>query len=285
MSEFTLVPADTIAAADLHAAFVGAFADYIAGPFTLELPEWPALLARHAVDLAESRAAVQDGQVVAFAQVAPRRIGRRWRLAALGALPAARGGGAAKALLDDFIARAAQAAQVAVELECFAQNDRALGLYRQRKFVVRHELAGWTLPAETASPEPVRAAASRELERAAAFAWLDAAERRIGELPLQVCAQGLEAVTRPLTFFQRGTALLAWSDTGDGPIQVHSLIDGGVAQADAEALIAAVRATRPEAGVTMPPLHRVDLCGAALERAGFARQPRHQVLMVRGPAA
>jgi len=281
LSEFTLVPADTLAAADLHAAFAGAFADYITGPFTLELSEWPGLVARHAIDLAESRVAVQDGQVVAFAHTAPRRIGRRWRLAALGALPAARGGGAAKALLDDFIARAAQAAQVAVELECFVQNDRALALYRRRKFVARHELVGWTLPAEGAAPEAVRGGAPRELDRAEAFAWLDAAERRIGDLPLQVCAQGLAAVARPLRFLQRGTALLAWSDTGDGPIQVHALVDGGVAQADAQTLIAAMRASRPEAGVTMPPLHRLDLCGAALERAGFARQPRHQVLMVR----
>jgi len=281
LSEFTLVPADTIAAADLHAAFAHAFADYIAGPFTLTLPEWPGLVARHAIDLAESRVALQDGQVVAFAHAAPRRIGRRWRLAALGALPAARGGGAAKALLDDFIARAAQAAQAAVELECFAQNDRALGLYRRRKFAARHELAGWTLPAEGAPPELVRGPAPRELERAAAFDWLESAERRIGDLPLQVCAQGLAAGARPLRFLQRGTALLAWSDTGDGPIQVHALIDGGVAQSDAQALIAAMRAMRPDAGVTMPPLHRVDLCGAALERAGFARQPRHQVFMVR----
>ena len=282
LTDFQIVPADGFDPADLHAVFSSAFSDYLAGPLEMPLDQWADMLARQGNDLAASRVAVRDGEVIAFALVSPRAQGRRWRLGAMGAAPEARGSGAAPALLDEFIKRAADAGQVAVELECFARNDRALRLYKSRRFVARHELPGWTL-AEGApmALAPAGGAPVREVDRAVGFDWLDSAERRLGDLPLQVTRVSLAASRRPLRFFQRGSAQLVWSDTGEGPIQVHSLVDTALAQVDAQALLAAMRATRARAAVNAPPILREDLCANAFARLGFERQALHQLLMVR----
>lgn len=280
MPDFALVSADTVAPNDLHAAFVAAFSDYVTGPVALPFERWPATVARQVVDLAASRVAVRDGAVLAFGLVAPRPQGRRWRLAAMGATPEARGCGAAPVLLDDFVARAAAAAQLAVELECFVANERAQRLYRSREFAARHELFGYDLAEGAEILAPV-GTPPREVDRATGFAWLDAAEERLGELPLQVTRPSLAATARPLRFWQRGTAQVVWSDTGEGALQVHSLIDDSAQQADGEVLVAAMRATRPGAAVSVAALQREDLGGAALRRLGFLPQRFHQVLMVR----
>jgi len=163
-----LLSAADLTPADLHAAFGAAFADYLIGPFSLPLAAWPGFLARQGVDLTLSRAALDgEGRILAFCLVAPRPALGRWRLGTMGALPAARGSGAAPALLDDFIARAAAAGQGAVELEVFAQNARALRLYQGRGFAPLHELHGYVAEPGCVSPA-VAPAGLRELDPGAA---------------------------------------------------------------------------------------------------------------------
>lgn len=277
-SGVTLVPVDARPAADAHAAFVGAFSDYVTGPVQLPFDQWAALGARQGVVDALGRLAVRDDQVIAFALVCPRPETGRWRLGAMGALPAARGSGAAQALLDDFLERARDAGARAVELECFAANERALRLYRSRGFEVVCELNAWK-----ATPAPAIAPASardvRPLERASALAWLADANRRVPDLPFQNTDRSLAAQVRPLTFWQRGDALLVFSAVADAPTTIHALVDLDPALRDAEVLAQALRAAHPDA--VAPPLLRDDLGGAALGRAGFERQPLGQVFMKR----
>jgi len=66
LSDLSFAAADTIAPADLHAAFVAAFSDYIAGPFQVPPDQWDHLLARPVVDLAASRVGEQQGGGVLF---------------------------------------------------------------------------------------------------------------------------------------------------------------------------------------------------------------------------
>lgn len=179
----TLLPAPELAPADWHAAFTAAFADYLIGPFNLTLAQWPGFLARQGIDLALSRAAVVDGALVAFALIAPRLERGRWRLGTMGALPAARGTGAAPALLDDVIARARDAGAGALELEVFAANERALRLYLGRGFEIIHPLRGYErvpAAAETGQPQVQSVALD------AAWQWLDSVDARVADLPLQV---------------------------------------------------------------------------------------------------
>jgi hypothetical protein len=201
----------------------------------------------------------------------------------MGALPAARGTGAAPALLDDFIARADAAGLAAVELECVERNERAIRLYRARGFEVRHHLNGWSRPAGpssgTSDPLPFRV-----IDRAAAMDWLDAAQARIPDLPLQTTAASLRGSPRPLQCGQAGQAQLVFSVAGEGAgasLTVHSLIDPEPGQPGARALARALLAAHPGCAVTVPALQRDDLGGDALRECGFVLAAFNQVLMVR----
>ena len=276
MSGVALDVAATRGAAELHAAFVGAFSDYVAGPLQLTLEQWPSLQGRQGIDEALSRVVVQEGAVVAFAFACPRPETDRWRLGVMGALPAARGTGAARALLDDFLARATAAGMAWAELECFAANERALRLYRSRGFEVVCPLNGWKA---TGVPASAPARDVRAVDRATAFAWLAEANRRIADLPFPGTHRSLAAQPRPLTFWQCGSAQLAFSVVEGTPTPIHSLVDLDPALRDAETLAQALRAEHPDAFAQ--PVLRDDIGGAALERAGFERQALGQVLMKR----
>ena len=288
----SLVPADQLPPRALHAALVAAFADYVGGPLAMALAQWPDFLARQAVDLRLSRVVLERGAPVALAFVAPRPRHARWRLATMGALPAARGGGAAKALLDDLIARAGDAGQAGLELEVFAQNPRALALYEGRGFQRRHPLHGWsagTAPAlAAAAPADVHPVA---VDRETALAWLDEADERLSELPLQMLPRVLATVGAPLHAWHLGSAQVVWTRPAEGPATLLSLVDRVPAQRDAQALVgalwrsldAASRSTRPGGSpcIRVPPLLRPDTGGLALARLGFQRAPLWQWWMAK----
>lgn len=268
-----------VAPAALHEAFGQAFADYLIGPFQLAPEQWPGFLARQGVDLGLSRVLRgADGAILAFAFVAPRPALRVWRLATMGAVPAARGSGAAPRLLDDFIARAAAAGQDAVELEVFAQNERALRLYQGRGFVARHALHGYLAAPERVRPAPAPGLRVVSLEQA--FDWLARAEAHIPELPLQVTATALR-VAPGLTAWQCGAAQLVFGRPDAQTVTIASLIDTGPGQQDAAALLRALREACPAAQLRVPQLQRLDLGGAALRDQGFEPQALHQLLMRR----
>ncbi|MBI5270066.1 MAG: GNAT family N-acetyltransferase [Burkholderiales bacterium] len=274
-----------------HAAFTEAFADYLIGPFTLTLAQWPGFLARQGVSLAESRATVDaGGQITAFALVAPRPAVGRWRLAVMGARPATRGSGAAAGLLADFLARAAAAGMGRVELEVFAQNTRAVRLYEKHGFTVAQGLYGHELePAHAAGPSASTAMAVDEVTLDEAAAWLDAAEQRVPDLPLQVGAGSLRAAEQAapgsLAAARTGDAQIVWSSPAEpAAVVVHSLVDASAGQAGAEALLRALQARHPGRTLRVPPLQRDDLGGLAWQRLGATRQPLHQWLMTRALA-
>ena len=278
MTAPTLVAADILAPADLHAATVAAFADYLAGPFQMTLEQYPSFIARQGIDLARSRVAVDVGAIGAFSFVCPRPEVGRWRLGVMGALPAARGTGAAPALLDDFIARANAEGLPWVELECFAENERALRLYRGRGFEVVGALNGWKAPDMGAlAPAPARDV--QAVDREPALAWLDDANRCLPWLPFPSSDRCMAAQVRPLTFWRSGTAQAAFSVVEGTPTQIHSLVDLDPGLRDAEALARAVLAAHPDSFA--PPILRDDLGGDALRRAGFVRHGMSQVLMHR----
>jgi ribosomal protein S18 acetylase RimI-like enzyme len=278
MVAFSLVPTDQLAPESLHAAFVRAFADYLIGPFNLAFDQWPGFVLRQGVDLSLGRAAVgAEGQVLAFALVAPRLALRRWRLGTMGAVPEARGSGAAVQLLQDLVQRGRDAGLKAVELEVFVQNERAAHLYRRHGFVERHALHGYQRMADAGEASPP--SAELACTQAEALAWLREAEGAIADLPLQVCADVVNVLTVPWTAWRRGSAQLVFTGDRDSGVLVRSLIDRNPAQQDAEALVQALLAAYPGAKVGVPQLQRADLGGEALLRCGFATEALHQALM------
>lgn len=259
----------------LHQAFVASFADYLIGPFQVAFEQFPHFLARQGIDLVLSRVVEADGVVQSFAFTAPRT--GRWRLGTMGARPTARGSGAAAALLDDFIVRAGEAGLAQVELEVFAQNERALRLYRSRGFLTRYELHGYEL---AALDKPVAKPASFEaISREDALNWLREHEPK--DLPLQMGAQILAVHPAPWTAWRRGQAQLVWTLIGDDQAQLLNLIDLDPSQRDAEALVQALRESEPRRMLKQAQLLRPDLGGEALLRLGARRLPLHQLLMQR----
>lgn len=278
---FTLVPTDQVEPALLHAAFSRAFADYVAGPFSLTLEQWPAFLLRQGADLALGRAAVNadSGAVLAFALVAPRSALSRWRLATMGAVPESRGSGAAAALLQDFVLRGQAAGLGAVELEVFSQNERADRLYRRHGFCERHPLQAWQYQGDAG--EVLSPPTEFECTQQQAVNWLREAERAITDLPLQVSATVVTVLTESWTAWQSGTAQLVFSGDRANGLIVRSLIDRNPAQRDAEALVRALIAAHPGTKINVPPLQRPDLGGEALQRCGFERTTLYQWIMCR----
>ncbi|TFY97506.1 GNAT family N-acetyltransferase [Ramlibacter rhizophilus] len=273
MPEFQIIGARDVEPASLHAAFTAAFADYLIGPFETSLDQWPQFLARQCIDLDLSRVALQQGRPLAFCLSAPRTDLGRWRLGTMGALPAARGSGAAPALLDDWLARARDAGMDAVELECFAQNTRALRLYQGRGFEVIDELHGYAGRLTTAAATAPDAVALPQ-----AYAWLDA---QAAQLPLQVSPPSLRALPVRLQAWRGPQAQLVFSE-GPGPrITVHSLVDVGREQGGARDLVASLQARYADHELHVPPLQRPGLGGAALLQLGLKRLPLHQLWMRR----
>jgi len=281
LKPFKILSAEELPPDALRQGFVAAFADYLIGPFEPTPELWPQFLQRQGVDLSLSRAALIRGErgsmeVIAFALVAPRTELGRWRLATMGALPAARGSGAAPALLDDFLQRAAAQGQAAVELEVFAQNQRALRLYQRRGFVVRHELHGYLAePGHVSGLEhPVH-----EIARPAdALAWLQ--EQAPPDLPLQVSPPILRQSA--LHCWRWGRAQLMFALPDAHSLQISSLLDvSGPAQRDARVLLQTLAARYPQRRLRVPALQRPDLGGEALRELGFERQGLHQLWMLR----
>ncbi|WP_431048988.1 GNAT family N-acetyltransferase [Roseateles sp. L2-2] len=275
-SPFSFVRGDEVAPEILHATFTAAFADYLIGPFQIPFAQWPMFLARQGVDLPLSRVALDaSGAPLAFAFVAQRPVSNRWRLATMGAVPAARGTGAAPALLDDFIARAAAAGLRAVELEVFAQNERARRLYEGRGFRRQHDLFGFV--AEPGTIAPSTGGSLHAIDMPHLLGWLEAAEHRIPDLPLQVTAATI----------RHGVDYHGWQRDGgqivfslpDETVMVHSFI--ALDEQTARTLIQTLAAVYPERRLRVPQLQRDDLGGATLRALGAVPLPLHQQLMLR----
>lgn len=275
MTRLALVAADGLAPARLHAAFGAAFADYLIGPFNVPLAQWPQFLGRQGVDLSLSRVALDDGEPAAFCLTAPRPDCASWRLGTMGALPAARGKGAAQLLLDDFLTRARAAQLASVELECFAQNTRALRLYERFGFRAIDALYGYQ---RAGGDHASTSHAASIVDLQEAFAWLDAARDAGCALPLQVTPRSLRALPVALQAWRAGSAQLVFSQA-DGRVQVNSLVDRDPAQHDAQALVERLLARADGKSIHVPQLQRRDVGGAALERLGFERLPLHQLWM------
>ena len=180
--------------------------------------------------------------------------------------------------MDDFIARAREAGCAEVELECFAQNERALRLYRGRGFEPVHALYGY-------SREPAAVPASPQSESGDAvalddaYAWLETAGSAIGDLPLQVTPLSLRAQPIALQAWRSGSALVVAGESAPGVLTIYSLVDRDARQASAQRLVAHLLARFPAHRIAVPQLQRDDLGGEALLRLGFERLPLHQLWM------
>ena len=281
--------ASEVALDDLVAAVNRVLADYII-PIQID-----ADYVKGHVDLAGSYVAVDGGTgaILAFSFM-DSNFGTksdRTRIGAFGAVPEARGTGLAKQLLKRVIDDARASGAPHIELECFAQNERAIRLYLGAGFQSLYDLRGYTRDA--APGEAVAGSSSDlssfEVSSADAQKWLDAhlGDSKISWLPFQVGWVWREMPSGVARFFlarnpDGNDALMVCYGAKDESKEIRAqLIDTEAdRQEGARALIRALIAAYPGKKIDVSPLQRPDLGGDALEAEGFKRQELHQQFMV-----
>lgn len=280
-----IVAASAVPVDALRVAFNASFADYLVQFPPFDAAGWAAMLRRQGSTLASSLVALRGDAVVAFALVTPRPPGRT-RIGVMGAVPAERGRGSAARLLDAAIAAARDRGDASVELEVFAQNERAAALYRSRGFAPVGALYGYAADALARDIAPAALGAPHLVSRAEAVAWLDAADRDEPQRwPWQVMGEAVAAAPGEVVAWGQGGAQLVFRADDAGPVTVLSLIDRDASQSDATALLHALRAVYPGRALRAPPLQREHGPARAFDAARWVRQDLHQWLMRRTLAA
>jgi ribosomal protein S18 acetylase RimI-like enzyme len=275
---FAIVNAATVPAAALCDAFNAAFSDYLLKFPILDADGWRAFVQRQGIDVSMSSVACRGNVVVAFATITPRPF-QRTRIAVMGARPTERGSGAAAQLLDQAIAASNARGDRWIELEAFAQNERAVRLYRSRGFEAVDEMPGYiAAPSEGLA----RDAEVTEVSKDDAAAWACALDREDSAYwPWQVGGEAILAAVVPLRAWRLGSAQLVFQDIDAVTLSVQSLIDRDGAQSDAVRLIAVLRHRHPAHTLRAPQIQRASGPARAFVEAGWTRQPLHQLLMRR----
>jgi ribosomal protein S18 acetylase RimI-like enzyme len=271
-------PANAVSPTALSDAFNASFADYLIAFPTLDADGWRAFVQRQGVDLSASSIACRGETVVAFALVTPRPA-KRTRIAVMGARPEERGSGAAAQLLDRAIAASDARGDHWIELEAFAQNERAVRLYRSRGFEAAADLRGYVAPPGQGM---ARAAEAREVSPAEASQWAAAFDaERPAWIPWQVGGEAIAASVEPPEAWRVGDAQLVFRKSDATTIVVSSLLERNEAQSDAISLLALLRHRYPHHLLRAPQLQRGDGSARAFEAARWRREPLHQLLMRR----
>jgi GNAT superfamily N-acetyltransferase len=271
-----VAPATSVPSDDIRDCLNEAFSDYLIRMPNFEADSWPGFLHRQGVDLSLSRVGVQSEHVVAFSLVCPRSA-TAWRVAVMGARPSARGSGIAPRLLDETIAEAQSRGLRSIELEVFAQNERAFRLYQSRGLQPATALRGFDGSERCRSAmKPVVSVTHQEAARRARD--IEASS----ETPLawQVCGDAIERLPYVPHCWQFGTAQIVFAEM-TGLVMVMSLLDGSPDYRAAADLLGSLRATYREAFLRAPQLHSDHGAAHAFRICGWGEVPLYQNLMIR----
>ncbi len=272
--------AAAVPAAALCDAFNASFADYLITFPTLDAAGWRAFVRRQGCDLSASFVACRGDAIAAFALVTPRPY-HRTRVAVMGARPEERGTGIAARLLDEAVGAATARGDRWIELEVFAQNERAVRLYRSHGFEPVDSLYGYIAGPEVGK---VGDASVTEISREDAARWASALDRDDPAfMPWQVGGEAMLRAPGEVCAWQLGRAQLVFQEA-DTTVSVTSLLDRDADQFDASRLLTALRHKYPQLALQAPQLQRERGPARACEGAGWVRQPLHQLLMRRGLA-
>lgn len=275
--DFHVVQANAVPADHVRDCLNEAFSDYLIRLPKFDETGWQAFLYRQGCDLSLSRVGLDGDRVMAFALVTPRDA-ERWRVAVMGARPESRGTGIAARLLDDLISRAAENRLRTVELEVFAQNERAFRLYRSRDLTPSCALYGFE--GVVGQCPPLHPYQTATLEEAASWA-LAFEGQSANALPWQVCGDAISRFPAQAFCWRLDDAQLVWLEA-PGTITVQSLLDRNEEYSGAAKLLQALRATYPEAILRAPQLHSEHGPALAFRQNGWQQMELNQLLMKSG---
>jgi len=275
-SAWLLTPALELPLARLAQIFAACFEGYVA-PVSAD----PAALATRVraehVDLAASVVAMHADIPQGIALVA--RRGAVARIAAMGAVPAARGRGLGRALLQHAIDQARARGERRMVLEVIEQNAPARALYERAGFVRARRLEGFVAPplgGTDAGDAGLLAAHAIEPVIRACFADAD------DGLPWQLAPATLAAATLPTQAFAHGEAL-ALVDAQPGAVVLRGLVVPRHARRRGHAtrLLRALRVRFPDSALRVPAIVPVGLAGELAARIGAQRTELTQLELAR----
>jgi len=252
-----------------------AFSDYLIRMPALDAEGWRGFVNRQGVDISLSRVGLREDRVEAFA-LATARDSKIWRIAVMGARPDLRGTGLAPRLLDETLDDARSRGLSSVELEVFAQNERAFRLYESRGMKPVSSLFGYEAvagrPGSDVPVQPVTLDRARlraqEIERASAL-----------PLPWQVGPAAISRLPGTAQCWQHCSAQVVFSEMM-GLIHIHSLLDSSTDHHSAAELLGALRAAFPEAVLRAPQLQAEHGAAQAFRSAQWTEAALFQYLMV-----
>lgn len=269
------VRADSVESDKIRDCLNEAFSDYLIRMPALDAESWRGFVNRQALDLSLSRVGLREDRVEAFALVMERDRAS-WRIAVMGARPDLRGSGLAPRLLDETLDDAHSRGLSSVELEVFAQNERAFRLYESRGMKPVSSLFGYEAvagdPGSDAPVQPVTLDQARlraeEIERGSAF-----------RLPWQVGPAAISRLPGTAQCWRHGSGQVVFSEM-TGLIHVHSLLDSSADHHCATRLLGALRAAFPEAVLRAPQLQAEHGAAQAFRTAQWTEAALFQYLMV-----
>lgn len=221
MPDFECIPAPEVPLPDLALLFNRAYANYVAGPFSFDVPGFARFLSQHGVDLWLSRIARLDGQPVGFGFI--NRTAEVSRLASFGVVPEARRQHVGRRLLERLLTEAVDRGDHAMGLEVIDQNPAAVRLYQSLGFATVVRLLGWHRPAE--SPPVPTASAAAECEAIPLLqAGNDSSLPDYPELPWQISRLAMLKAPPGTRAFATPTARVIIANPAISPVRVLALL-------------------------------------------------------------
>ena len=199
----------------------------------------------------------------------------------MGIVPAARGSGAARALLDKLFEEAEERADEAMVLEVIEQNPRAHAVYRRHGFRELGRLLGWRRAADADPPQqaPIGGEEVPTMDALRIPAAID-----YPELPWQISRHAVAKapVTRA---FRTETVCVIIGDPEATPVRLYAALSidppHGAVWNELRSVLAGVIARFPKREFFAPAIFPEEFGTYLFEPLGFKPEPISQFLMRR----
>lgn len=169
MTRMTFQPANRLTSAALGELFTRAYSDYFV-PVNVDRAAFELMVMLYDIDLSASRVGLLKGEPVALALLGVRD--RRGWIGGMGVVPAYRGEGGGRAIMQAVIDSARRRKLRSIDLEVITENVHAMAIYDALGFERRRTLDIWLRDADATFPMPPRDAV-QALEVAACLATHD----------------------------------------------------------------------------------------------------------------
>jgi len=260
----TLTPASQFTIPQLADLLTRGFEGYLI-PIHIDEAALLTMLRRDGVDLTESRVLIKEGEPIGVALIA--RRGWTSRLAAMGIVPHARGGGVGKWAMQNLIEQARARGEKTMVLEVIEQNAAAVKLYEKAGFKIMRRLLGYKLEnPQVESDDELTEIDIRELARLVAYHGLK-------DLPWQLSGSTIMQHTPPSRAFRMNDAYCLISNPQAEHVAIWSvLVKAGSRGAGlSPVMMRALFARFPNKTWHVPALYPEEIC-AVFDQIGMKRE-------------